>query len=97
MGTCRPCQGVDWLGVYLTNDGQKVMANDAHLLAGALEKSLSNISDANPRLEWNPNSWIENDFPEWLSPDTHCRFDERSEEKPLSRTKRFLAMRLEMT
>jgi hypothetical protein len=69
MGTCHPCKGVDWLGAYLTNDGQRVIANDAHLLASALEKSLRDISDANPRPDWNPNSWIENDFPEWLSPD----------------------------
>jgi hypothetical protein len=37
----------DWDGTYLTNDGQIVVAEDALLLAIALEKSLDDIPDFN--------------------------------------------------
>jgi len=38
-----------WDGTYLTNDGQIVVAEDALLLAIALEKSLDDIPDFNLR------------------------------------------------
>ncbi len=69
METCPPCQEVDWLGTYLTNDGQIVIAADAYMLALALEKSLLNISEVNPKIDWNPKFWVEDDLPEWLSPE----------------------------
>jgi len=47
MGTCPPAREVDWLGVYLTNDGQEVVASDAYTLALALEESLKDIPEAN--------------------------------------------------
>jgi len=65
----------DWLGTYLTNDGQIVKAEDSFLLAAALEASLKDISDANPRTDWNAELSRENDLPEWLSPE-ECAFME---------------------
>src|SRR5215813_8866394 len=59
----------EWDGRYLTNDGQAVKAEDAFLLASALERSLDDIPDANPRIDWSPQSWREDDLPEWLSPE----------------------------
>jgi len=59
----------DWHGAYLTNDGQVVSAEDARSLAGALEKSLDDIPDNGPEMGWNLNFWLEDDLPEWLSPD----------------------------
>jgi hypothetical protein len=69
MGTHPPCPDVDWLGTYLTNEGQTVKTIDAFLLADALQKSLDYISDTAPNLDWNPKLWIEDDLPEWLSPE----------------------------
>jgi hypothetical protein len=69
MGTCPPCPSVDWLGTYLTNDGQAVKTIDAFLLADALHKSLVYIPDAAPKVDWNPKLWVEDDLPEWLSPE----------------------------
>src|SRR4026207_496463 len=43
----------DWHGTYLTNDGQTVKAEDAFLLAAALEKSLDHIADTNIKIDWN--------------------------------------------
>src|SRR5690349_89103 len=40
MGTRLPCQDVGWLGAYLTNDGQTVIAGDAYMLALAVEKAM---------------------------------------------------------
>lgn len=60
---------VDWHGTYLTNDGQVVKAEDARLLAAALERSLADVSETNRRVDWDPGSWREDDLPEWLSPE----------------------------
>jgi len=68
MKTLPPCPDMDWLGTYLTNDGQAVIAADAYMLALALEKSLCNIPDINPSMDWNPTMWAEDDLPDWLSP-----------------------------
>src|SRR5215207_4315934 len=63
MGTRPPLDhdfgkmGADWHGTYLTNDGQVVKAEDAFLLASALEKSLGDIPDANLPMDWNPKFW----------------------------------------
>jgi hypothetical protein len=60
--------GTDWLGVYLTNDGQVVSAEDAYALAAALERSLDNIPDAEIDTDWDFCLWLEDDLPEWFSP-----------------------------
>ncbi|MEW6405546.1 MAG: hypothetical protein AB1649_27450 [Chloroflexota bacterium] len=59
----------DWHGGYLTNDGQTVIAEDALSLAAALEKSLGDIPDDNPPIDCIAELWLENDLPEWLSPE----------------------------
>jgi hypothetical protein len=61
--------GAEWDGAYLTNDGQMIKAADALSLAAALEKALDDISDAKIVMNWNPKFWMEDDLPEWLSPD----------------------------
>jgi hypothetical protein len=66
----------DWQGTYLTNDGQLVKAEDAFLLAAALEKSLDHISDTNIQIDWNSEFLIEDDLPEWLSPDERAMIEE---------------------
>lgn len=58
-----------WHGLYLTNDGQKVAASDAKWLAVTLEKALIDISETNPVIDWDPKLWIDDDLPEWLSPE----------------------------
>lgn len=75
MGT-RPTPGVDfyklgadWDGTYLTNDGQIVKAEDAYSLAAALERSLDDIPDADIEMDWDSELWLEDDLPEWLSPE----------------------------
>lgn len=75
-GTQPPISGVDWLGGYSTNDGQVVIAEDAFLLAGALEKALADIADANPRFDWEPARWSEESLPDWFSPDECALIDE---------------------
>jgi hypothetical protein len=60
--------GADWLGVYLTNDGQIVSAEDAYALAAALERSLEDIPDAGINTDWDFSMWLEDDLPEWFSP-----------------------------
>src|SRR5262245_7431477 len=57
----------DWPGTYLTNDGQTVIWEDALALAGALEKAMDDIPDANVEMDWNPKFWVADDLPEWLS------------------------------
>ena len=52
-----------WDGTYLRNEGQTVQAEDALLLAMALEMALDDIPDINP--DRGPS---EEDLPEWLSP-----------------------------
>ena len=59
----------DWHGIYLTNDGQIVTREDAFSLAAALEQSLCNIPDINIKIDWNPESWVDDELPEWLSPE----------------------------
>src|SRR5215213_4374638 len=66
----------EWDGRYLTNDGQTVKAEDALSLAAALERSLNDISDSNPHTDWNPERWLEDDLPEWLSPDEQAMVEE---------------------
>jgi hypothetical protein len=66
----------DWHGTYLTNDGQMVKAEDAFLLAAALEKSLDHIADTNAQIDWNLECSVEDDLPEWLSPDERAMIEE---------------------
>ena len=66
----------DWHGTYLTNDGQMVKAEDAFLLAGALEKSLDHIADTNPQIDWNRECSAADDLPDWLSPDERDLIEE---------------------
>ena len=61
--------GAEWEGGYLTNDGQTVKAEDALLLAAALERSLDDISDENLPMDWTSMFRQEDDLPEWLSPE----------------------------
>ena len=61
--------GAEWDGRYLTNDGQTVNAEDARALAAALERSLDDIPDENPPIDWNSIVQQEDDLPEWLSPE----------------------------
>jgi hypothetical protein len=60
--------GADWGGIYLTNDGQVVSAEDAYALAAALERSLDDIPDAWLETGWDFSVWLEDDLPEWFSP-----------------------------
>ena len=46
-----------------------VQAEDALSLADTLAKSLDDIPDANMEMDWNPKFWIQEDLPEWLSPE----------------------------
>jgi hypothetical protein len=75
IGTRAPFQidfyqiNAEWDGRYLTNDGQTVKAEDALSLASALERSLSDIPDMNPKIDWSPKFWREDELPEWLSPE----------------------------
>jgi len=75
LGTRPPSQldffqlGAEWDGGYLTNDGQTVNAEDARSLAAALERSLDDIPDTNPPIDWNSMFQQEDDLPEWLSPE----------------------------
>jgi hypothetical protein len=74
LGTRPPLEqdfrllNTDWLGTYLTNDGQTVSTDDAILLAHALERALDDIPNDRPKMEWNPKFWLTDDLPEWLSP-----------------------------
>jgi hypothetical protein len=60
--------GADWLGTYMTNDGQVVSAEDAYALAAALERSLDDIPEARVEADWDVSLWLEVDLPEWFSP-----------------------------
>lgn len=53
-----------WDGNYLRNEGQTVRAEDALLLAMALEMSLDDIPDENLERGTAP----QDDQPDWLSP-----------------------------
>ena len=59
----------EWDGRYLTNDGQTLKAEDARSLAAALERSLNDILDEECAADWNSMLQIEEDLPEWLSPE----------------------------
>ena len=59
----------EWDGRYLTNDGQTVSAEDALSLAASLQRSLDDISDENLPLDWGSILQLEDDLPEWLSPE----------------------------
>ena len=61
--------GAEWLGLYLTNDGQIVSAEDAYALAAALERSLDDIPDGKVDTDWDFNLWLEDELPEWFSPE----------------------------
>jgi hypothetical protein len=72
----RPPSGIDlyalnteWHGRYLTNDGQLVKVEDARSLAAALERSLEDIPNETPPIDWNSLLHWEDDLPEWLTPD----------------------------
>jgi len=74
LGT-RPAPGVnlsklgaEWHGLYLTNDGQVISAEDAYALAVALERSLDDIPDSRIEPDWDFSLWLEDDLPEWFSP-----------------------------
>lgn len=75
------CLGADWDGGYLTNDGQMIKAEDALSLAAALEKALDDIPDANTEMDWNPKLWIEDDLPEWLSPEEKVMIEDGLEDE----------------
>lgn len=53
-----------WDGTYLRSEGQIVRAEDALLLAMALELALDDIPDVNPERGGASND----ELPEWLSP-----------------------------
>jgi hypothetical protein len=72
-----------WHGTYLTNDGQTVKAEDAFLLAAALEKSLDHIADTNIKIDWNSEFSVEDDLPEWLSPDERTMMEEELQDSLL--------------
>jgi hypothetical protein len=74
LGTGQP-KGFDfyepiaeWDGRYLTNDGQIVKRVDAFWIADALENSLKDIPNTNPKIDWN-SEINQDDLPEWLSPE----------------------------
>jgi hypothetical protein len=59
-----------WLGSYLTNDGQTVLMEDALSLAEFLARALNDIPNEKQKIDWNdPKLWLEDDLPEWLSPE----------------------------
>lgn len=59
----------EWDGRYLTNDGQTVKAEDARSLAAALERALEDIPNEIAPTDWNSMVRLEDDLPEWLSPE----------------------------
>ena len=68
--------GADWDGAYLTNDGQVIKAEDALSLALALEKALDDIPDDSIEMDWNPRFWVEDELPEWLSPEEKAMIED---------------------
>jgi hypothetical protein len=66
----------EWDGTYFTNDGQTVIAEDARSLAAALERSMDDIPDFNLEVDWNSRLWLEDDLPEWLSPEERALIEE---------------------
>lgn len=85
LGTRPPTVDVRrtlWNGTYLTNDGQTVMMEDALSLADALAKALDGIPDMGAEMDWNPKFWMEDDLPEWLSPEEREMIEAGLEEYP---------------
>jgi hypothetical protein len=86
MGTLPPAihdfykLEADWSGTYLTNDGQTVRAEDAYWIAAALERSLDAIPNVNHKIDWTSRFWLEDDLPEWLSPDERELIEEELED-----------------
>jgi hypothetical protein len=86
MGTLPPFLfdfyqlNADWSGTYLTNDGQTVRAEDAYFLAAALERSLEHIPTVNHSIDWTSKFWLDDDLPEWLSPDERAMIEEELED-----------------
>jgi hypothetical protein len=82
MGTRPPSHldfhkiSAEWDGSYLTNDGQTVNAEDAHLLATALERSLDDIPNDNIPMDWYSMFQQKDDLPEWLSPEERAMIEE---------------------
>ncbi|HSL43485.1 MAG TPA: hypothetical protein VK897_08635 [Anaerolineales bacterium] len=82
MGTRPPAiynfreLNADWDGTYLTNDGQTVRAEDAWSLAEALERSLDDIPNTEPRIDWDSRFWLRDELPEWLSPVERAMIEE---------------------
>jgi hypothetical protein len=70
----------DWSGTYLTNDGQTVKVEDARFLAAALERSLPDIPAWNKKIDWSSKFWLEDDLPEWLSPEEKVLIEEELED-----------------
>lgn len=66
----------EWDGRYNTNDGQTVKREDAFLLAAALEKSLKDIPDTNPKIDWNSQFWLDDGLPEELTPEERAEVEE---------------------
>jgi len=86
MGTLAPAihdfykLDAEWSGTYLTNDGQTVKAEDACSLAAALERSLGAIPNVNHKIDWTSRFWLEDDLPEWLSPEERAIIEEELED-----------------
>ena len=86
MGTLAPSihdfyqLDADWSGTYLTNDGQTVKAEDAYSLAAALERSLDDIPSVNIQIDWTSKFWLEDDLPEWFSPEERAMIEEELED-----------------
>lgn len=82
MGTQPPSErdfrelNAEWDGNYLTNDGQIVKPKDAFSLAAALETSLNDISESKTEMNWNAKFWVEDDLPDWLSPEEKETIDD---------------------
>ena len=46
-----------------------ISAEDAYALAAALERSLDDIPDGKIDTDWDFNLWLEDELPEWFSPE----------------------------
>ena len=68
--------GIEWDGNYSTNDGQVVEAGDAAAFAAALERSLDDISEENPRMDWDWFFRQDDELPEWLTPEEKDQVEE---------------------
>ena len=66
----------NWDGTYVRAEGQTVREEDALTLAIALRMSLDDIPDVNPDRDLT----LEDDLPEWLSPDEKAMIHDGLEE-----------------